>query len=89
LPNVDQTQSFEDLEYDRIKQEKVKIAQFYQKLLFQILEDCLVKFTRKDVEPYMRSYIEICISIAFFRVPQFQKLFLDCVAKQPKVDKNG
>lgn len=35
----------------------------------------------------MRSYIEICISIAFFRVPQFQKLFLDCVSKQSTIDK--
>jgi hypothetical protein len=39
----------------------------------------LTKFTRKDVEPYLRSYLEICISVAFFRVPKFQKIFLDCI----------
>ena len=27
----------------------------------------------------MRSYLEICISVAFFRVPQFQGLFLECI----------
>jgi hypothetical protein len=54
-----------------------------------ILDDCLVKFCRKDVEPFMKAYMEICISIAFFRVPFFQKLFMQCVAKQPSVDKDG
>jgi hypothetical protein len=31
------------------------------------------------VEPYLRSYLEICISVAFFRVPRFQGIFLDCI----------
>ena len=43
------------------------------------MDDCLTKFTRKDVEPYLRSYLEICISVAFFRVPRFQVLFLNCI----------
>jgi hypothetical protein len=55
------------------------VAQFYQKLLYQILDDCMIKFCRKDVEPYLRSYLEICISIAFFRVPRFQSIFLECI----------
>jgi hypothetical protein len=49
------------------------------------LDDCLIKFCRKDVEPYLRSYLEICISIAFFRVPRFQMIFLDCISD--KIDK--
>ncbi len=48
-------------------------------MLHQTLDDCLTKFTRKDVEPYLRSYLEICISVAFFRVPRFQVLFLNCI----------
>ena len=62
-----------------MKAEKIKIALYYQKLLYQTLEDCLNKFCRKDVEPYLRSYLEICISVAFFRVPKFQVIFLDCI----------
>jgi hypothetical protein len=31
------------------------------------------------VEPYLRSYLEICISVAFFRVPRFQVIFLKCI----------
>jgi hypothetical protein len=27
----------------------------------------------------LRSYLEICISVAFFRVPRFQVIFLDCI----------
>ena len=37
----------------------------------------------------MKAYMEICISIAFFRVPFFQKLFLDCVLDQSNTDKDG
>lgn len=56
------------------------MAIYYQKLLYQTLDDCLIKFCRKDVEPYLRSYLEICISIGYFRVPQFQGIFLDCIS---------
>lgn len=31
------------------------------------------------MEPYLRSYLEICISVAFFRVPRFQVIFLQCI----------
>jgi hypothetical protein len=75
---------------EKVKEEKVKIAVLYQKLLHQTLDDCLNKFTRKDVEPYLRSYLEICISVAFFRVPRFQKIFLGCIksAEDPDPEKN-
>ncbi|CDW82182.1 UNKNOWN [Stylonychia lemnae] len=66
---------------EKIKQEKIKVASFYQKLLYQILDDCLNKFCRRDVEPYLKSYLEICISIAFFRVPKFQEIFLKCISE--------
>lgn len=72
-------ENFSEIQFEYVKKEKVKIAQYYQKLLYQILDDCLVKFCRRDVEPYLKSYLEICISIAFFRVPRFQAIFLECV----------
>lgn len=49
----------------------------------------MIKFCRKDVEPYLRSYLEICISIAFFRVPRFQTIFLECIALQNQLDDKG
>lgn len=41
----------------------------------------MYKFTRKDVEPYLKSYLEICISLSFFRVPRFQRLFASCISQ--------
>lgn len=74
------TEEQQELAYlEKIMAEKIKIATFYQKLLYQTLDDCLAKFCRKDVEQYLRSYLEICISVAFFRVPRFQVIFLDCI----------
>ncbi len=67
------------VDLEKVRNEKFKIAIMYQKLLHQTLDDCLTKFTRKDVEPYLRSYLEICISVAFFRVPSFQVIFLNCI----------
>ena len=58
----------------------MKIAQYYHKFLYQTLDDCLNKFCRKDVELYLRSYLEICISISFFRVPKFQTIFIECIS---------
>eukprot|EP00347_Sterkiella_histriomuscorum_P013888 403362980 len=63
---------------ETIRQEKIRVAQFYNKLLYQTLDDALNKFYRKDVEPFMKSYLENIISICFFRVPKFQKIFLEC-----------
>ena len=75
----------QELEYlEKVKAEKLKIATIYQKLLYQTLDDCLNKFCRKDVEPYLRSYLEICISVAFFRVPRFQVIFLECIKTADK-----
>ncbi|CDW79777.1 UNKNOWN [Stylonychia lemnae] len=84
--NKQQTESSKEsnsnLPFEKIKQEKIKVAQFYQKLLFQTLDDCLTKFCRKDVEPYMRSYLENQISLGFFRVPKFQTIFLECLKNE-------
>lgn len=38
---------------EKVNQEKVRIALFYYKFLLNTLEDCLTKFCRKDVEPYL------------------------------------
>ena len=69
---------------DKIRFEKLHIAQSYQKLLYMTLDDCLIKFCRKDVEPYLRNYLEGCITVLFFRVPRFQKLVLKCLAEKER-----
>lgn len=46
--------------------------------MLQVLADCLERFCRKDIDPFLRSYIETVISLAFFRLPFFNKIFLNC-----------
>ncbi|TNV86417.1 hypothetical protein FGO68_gene3402 [Halteria grandinella] len=62
-----------------IKKKKIKVALLYQKLLYQMLDDSLKNFTIQVSEPYLRSYLEISISVAFFRIPQFQMILMNCI----------
>jgi hypothetical protein len=45
-----------------------------------------MKFCRRNVDNYMRAYIENCISLSFFRVSRFKELFLNCVSERINVD---
>ena len=47
--------------------------------MLQALEDCLNKFCRKDVDPFLRSYLETVISLSYFRVPVFNQMFIECL----------
>lgn len=55
------------------------MGRFYEKLMLQVLEDALNRFYRRDVEPYLRSYLETVISLSFFRLPFFNEMFLECI----------
>lgn len=76
LQNIENSQSYDkndgEITQEKILFEKYKAAQYYQKLLIYTLDDCLMKFCRRNVDNYMRAYIENCISISFFRVARFQ-----------------
>ena len=41
-----------------MKSERIKIANFYQKLLYTLVDDAVNKFCRKGVEVYLRNYVE-------------------------------
>ena len=75
-----------EITQERIMQEKVRVAYYYQRLLYYTLDDCLMKFCRRNVDQYMRSYIENCISMSFFRVVRFKELFLNCVSERINVE---
>mmetsp|Transcript_33742 Transcript_33742/g.32783 ORF Transcript_33742/g.32783 Transcript_33742/m.32783 type:complete len:211 (+) Transcript_33742:1758-2390(+) len=75
--------SLKDLDLsNNIYEHKVQVASFYQKFLYQCLEDCLQKFCRKDVEPYIREYLEYCLTVTFYRVPEFQELFIKSILEK-------
>jgi hypothetical protein len=40
------------------------------------------KFCKKGVEVYLRNYIEKFISIGFFRIPSFRKVFIESILKK-------
>lgn len=39
------------------------------KLLAQTFEDCITKFLRKGIEPYLKEYVEAFLGTAYFRIP--------------------
>jgi hypothetical protein len=66
----------------QVREERIKVARYYQKLLYSTLEDAINKFCRKGIEMYLRTYIERFFSIALFRIPDFRKIFIECILKK-------
>jgi hypothetical protein len=66
---------------NQYRDQKIKIATFFNKLLLTALDDAISKFQRKGVEIYLRNYIETVIATCFFKVPEFRYSFLECVKK--------
>ncbi len=65
-----------------LQTEKQKVAVFYQKLLYLIVEDSVIKFCKKGIETYIKTYVENFISLAYFRIPKFRKVFNDCILQK-------
>lgn len=55
---------------------KVKIASSYQKLQYKALELGVEKLNMIGVDVYKRCFVEVIISISYFRVPEFREKFL-------------
>ena len=72
---------FQDEDNTQYREQKVKIASFFNKLLLTALDDAIQKFQRKGVEMYLRNYIETTIVTCYLKVPDFREAFLDCVKK--------
>jgi hypothetical protein len=51
-------------------------------LLLTLVDDAVNKFCRKGVDVYLRNYIEKFISIGFFRLPPFRKMFVESILKK-------
>ena len=70
---------------DLIK-ERQRVAAFYMKLLAQTFEDCITKFLRKGIEPFLKEYVESFLAVAFFRIPQFRNRFIKCILVKSNYD---
>jgi hypothetical protein len=58
---------------------KVKIASAYQLFQYQALEMGIEKLNMKGVDVYKRNFVEIVMSVSYFRVPEFRDRFLDII----------
>jgi hypothetical protein len=58
---------------------KEKLAVKYQYLIYQSLNYCIEKLTRKSVDFYRKDYIVFNTAIAYFKVPEFRKAFLKAI----------
>lgn len=64
---------------------KKKIASSYQKFQYKALEMGVEKLNMKGVDVYKRNFVEIIISISYFRVPEFREKFLDIIMEKSNV----
>lgn len=61
---------------------KIKIAATYQKFQYKAMEMGVEKLNMKGVDVYKRNFVEIIISISYFRVPEFREKFLNIIMEK-------
>lgn len=61
---------------------KIKVAAQYQKFQYKALDMGVSKLNMKGVDVYKRSFVEIIISISYFRVPEFREKFLSIILEK-------
>ncbi|EGR27741.1 hypothetical protein IMG5_190360 [Ichthyophthirius multifiliis] len=86
LPNV------KNLEVQAIEKQpllkKIKICLTYESYLIETLENVLIKLDQKGGNEKERQFIENFCALAFFRIPQFKKKFLECLENEQGKEKN-
>lgn len=61
---------------------KLKVASLYQIFQYEALEMGIDKLNMKGVDVYKRSFVEIIISVSYFRVPEFRERFLNIILEK-------
>lgn len=74
---------FTKSENKSIKKLKKKVSVKYQYLIYESLRFSIDKLTRKAVDFYRRDCIVFCIAIAYFKIPEFRKSFIDAITQKP------
>ena len=52
------------------------------KFLAKTFEDCITKFLRKGIEPFLKIYVETFLGLAYFRIPKFRDTFIKCILEK-------
>ena len=61
---------------DKVLKAKRAVATEFQTFVYQVLEMSIKSMKQKGVEYYKRNFICTALSMSFFRVPEFQSIFL-------------
>ena len=61
---------------------KIKIAANYQRFQYKAMEMGIDKLNMKGVDVYKRNFVEIIISVSYFRVPEFRERFLNIILEK-------
>ena len=62
-------------------QQKLKVCESYQALLYHTLQKVLNKLTQKGLPDKEREFVEQFTAIAYFRIPEFRNRLLECLKK--------
>ena len=65
-----------------LQQKKLKAAANYQMFQYQAMELGIDKLNMKGVDVYKRSFVEIIISVSYFRVPEFREKLLSIILEK-------
>ena len=69
-----------------IHKKRVKLVADYQYFQLKALELGIEKLNMKGVDVYKRTFVEIIISVSYFRVPQFRKRFLEIIREKGDIE---
>jgi len=61
---------------------KLKVAESYQMFQYEALEIGIEKLNMKGVDVYKRNFVEIIMSVSYFRVPEFRERFLNIILEK-------
>jgi len=61
---------------------KAKVAANYQLFQYEALEMGIDKLNMKGVDVYKRNFVEIIISVSYFRVPEFREKLLSIILEK-------
>jgi len=65
-------------------QQKLKVCESYQSLLYHALQKVLNKMSQKGLPDKEREFVEHFTAIAYFRIPEFRERLLNCLRKDIK-----
>ena len=71
---------------DKVMKAKVQVASEFQAFVYQALETSVKSMKQRGIERYKRNFICQSLALSFFRVPEFQEIFIQLLEKEEILD---